>query len=104
MDSDVRWNSPMPRKERIDAPGARYHIICLGIEKGKIFHDETNHINFVDRLSNILAATVTRELKVVGTREAKHLGITQPAVSKVERRGEQFVKEINLTLIEEGKL
>ncbi len=40
----------MPRKVRIDAPGALHHIIVRGIERRKIFKDGTDRINFLDRL------------------------------------------------------
>jgi hypothetical protein len=30
----------MPRKTRIDAPGALHHIIVRGIERKKIFYDD----------------------------------------------------------------
>ena len=30
----------MPRKSRIDAPGALHHVIIRGIERGKIFRSE----------------------------------------------------------------
>ena len=30
----------MPRKSRIDAPGALHHIIARGIEGGKIFQEK----------------------------------------------------------------
>ena len=49
----------MPRKARIDAPGALHHIICRGIERGKIFKDDIDRNNFVDRLSSILSETKT---------------------------------------------
>ena len=49
----------MPRKARIDAPGALHHIICRGIEHGKIFKDDIDRNNFVDRLGSILSETKT---------------------------------------------
>lgn len=49
----------MPRNARIDAPGALHHIICRGIERGKIFKDDIDRNNFVDRLGNILSKTKT---------------------------------------------
>ena len=39
----------MPRKSRIDAPGALHHIIVRGIERGKIFVDDMDRNNFLDR-------------------------------------------------------
>lgn len=49
----------MPRKARIDAPGALHHIICRGIEQGEIFYDDTDRNNFLNRLSGILTETST---------------------------------------------
>lgn len=49
----------MPRKARIDAPGALHHIIVRGIEKRKIFLDDTDRNNFVERLGGIIAETAT---------------------------------------------
>ena len=39
----------MPRKARIDAPGALHHITCRGIEGRKIFDDDADRGNFLDR-------------------------------------------------------
>jgi REP element-mobilizing transposase RayT len=44
----------MPRKSRIDAPGALHHIIARGIDRGKIFQDPTDKRNFLNRLADIL--------------------------------------------------
>jgi REP element-mobilizing transposase RayT len=49
----------MPRKARIDAPGALHHIICRGIERRKIFDDDADRENFLDRLGIILKETST---------------------------------------------
>ncbi len=49
----------MPRKARIDAPGALHHIICRGIERKKIFRDDKDHDRFVERLGDILLHTST---------------------------------------------
>ena len=40
----------MPRQSRIDAPGALHHIIVRGIERRKIFLDDQDRHNFLDRL------------------------------------------------------
>jgi REP-associated tyrosine transposase len=50
----------MPRKARIDAPGALHHIIVRGIERRKIFRDDTDRDNFLDRLGEILEDTQTK--------------------------------------------
>ena len=49
----------MPRKARIDAPGALQHVIVRGIERRNIFWDNTDRINFLDRLGRILKETST---------------------------------------------
>ena len=50
----------MPRKARIDAPGALHHIIARGIENRKIFQDSYDRNNFLDRLGGIISETETR--------------------------------------------
>ena len=49
----------MPRKSRIDAPGALHHIIVRGIERRKLFVDDTDRNNFLDRIGSILTETNT---------------------------------------------
>jgi len=49
----------MPRNARIDAPGALHHIIVRGIERRKIFNDDVDRINFLDRLGKVLSETHT---------------------------------------------
>jgi REP element-mobilizing transposase RayT len=49
----------MPRKARIDAPGALHHIICRGIERRRIFWDGEDRDRFVERLGTVLEETST---------------------------------------------
>ena len=49
----------MPRKSRIDAPGALHHIIARGIDRKDIFKDDKDRDNFLARLGDILAETQT---------------------------------------------
>jgi len=49
----------MPRKARIDAPGAVQHIIVRGIERKKIFRNNADRSNFLARLSTIVSETQT---------------------------------------------
>ncbi len=49
----------MPRKARIDAPGALHHIICRRIEGRRIFQDKVDRDNFVGRIDTILSETST---------------------------------------------
>ncbi len=47
----------MPRKARIDVPGALQHLIIRGIERKRIFRDDQDRDNFLNRLGKILAET-----------------------------------------------
>jgi len=49
----------MPRKARIDAPGALHHIIARGIARRNVFDDNTDRDFFIDRLGSILDKTDT---------------------------------------------
>jgi REP element-mobilizing transposase RayT len=49
----------MPRKARIDAPGALHHIIIRGIERKAIFKDDSDRENFLERLSALLSESKT---------------------------------------------
>ena len=46
----------MPRQARVDAPGALHHIIIRGIKRQRIFTDDQDRDNFVDRLGAIVTA------------------------------------------------
>ena len=56
----IRYHSPMPRKARIDAAGALHHIIVRGIEGRKVFRDDADRENFLDRLADLIPKTRTR--------------------------------------------
>ncbi len=43
----------MPRKSRIDAPGALHHVIARGIDRVKIFQGPVDKRNFLNRLAEI---------------------------------------------------
>ena len=49
----------MPRKARIDAPGAVHHIMARGIERRKIFRNDADRDDFLSRLDLILTETRT---------------------------------------------
>ena len=49
----------MPRQARIDAPNALHHIIVRGIERRRIFHDDSDRKSFLERLGSILLETST---------------------------------------------
>lgn len=50
----------MPRKARIDAPGAVHHIIMRGIERRKIFRSDPDRSDFIKRLAGIVNETQTQ--------------------------------------------
>jgi REP element-mobilizing transposase RayT len=49
----------MPRLARLDAPGVVHHVIIRGIERRKIFQDNKDRNNMMDRLADLLPATHT---------------------------------------------
>jgi len=49
----------MPRKARIDAPGALHHVIVRGIERRKIFRSDYDRKNFLSRLEKLILDTQT---------------------------------------------
>jgi len=63
----------MPRNARIDAPGALHHIIVRGIERRKIFNDDVDRINFLDRTGKVLSETVTKYSSRKASRKASAL-------------------------------
>ncbi|MCJ8501925.1 transposase [Desulfatitalea alkaliphila] len=50
----------MPRKARIDAPGALHHIIVRGIARQKIFDDDADRDAFLERLGAIIQESHTQ--------------------------------------------
>jgi putative transposase len=50
----------MPRKSRIDAPGALHHVIARGINRENIFRDDRDKQNFLYRLCAILKDSFVR--------------------------------------------
>ena len=50
----------MPRKARIDNPCALHHIIVRGIERRKIFEDDIDRVNFLERLGKVLSETSSK--------------------------------------------
>ena len=50
----------MPRKAGIDAPGAVHHAIVLGLEGSKVFCDNHDRSNWIDRLEAFLIGAIHR--------------------------------------------
>ena len=55
----------MLRKWRIDALGALHHIIARGIERSKIFRDNTDRNNFLDPFGGIVKETKESDYKPI---------------------------------------
>jgi REP element-mobilizing transposase RayT len=50
----------MPRKARLDAPGALHHIIARGIARKKVFDDDVDRDFFIERLGMIVKESQTQ--------------------------------------------
>ena len=44
----------MPRLARLDAPGVLHHIMIRGIERRKIFLNQNDYEDFIERLAMLL--------------------------------------------------
>jgi putative transposase len=47
----------MPRIARLDTPGLLHHVMIKGIECRKIFNDDKDRENLIERLSTLLPET-----------------------------------------------
>jgi len=50
----------MPRTARLDTPGLLHHVMIRGIERRKIFTDDVDRKDFIERLSDLLPETGTQ--------------------------------------------
>ena len=50
----------MPRAARLDTPGLLHHIMIRGVERRKIFNDDKDRENLIERLSIVLPETKTQ--------------------------------------------
>jgi REP element-mobilizing transposase RayT len=72
----------MPRKARIDAPGALHHIIIRGIERKAIFKDTADREYFFERSGQIISETETGCYAWVFMRNHIHLNPLRAKVVK----------------------
>jgi putative transposase len=49
----------MPRTARLDAPGVLHHVMIRGIERRKIFRNDKDREDFIERLETLCPATQT---------------------------------------------
>jgi hypothetical protein len=106
----------MPRKARIDAPGALHHVIVRGIERRKIFRSDYDYDckNFLNHLRKLIPETQTvkarsllcfwahRKLGMTTIEIGKKLNISQSAVSRSSMRGQQIERENRFELIDQN--
>ena len=57
--SELFYSPEMPRKARIDAPGAVHHIIIRGIERRQIFRNDSDRVDLLQRFGGLLSETQT---------------------------------------------
>ena len=67
----------MPRKARIDAPGALHHIVARGIDRRSIFEDDADCKDFLNRVATILS-------------DERILGDGDFVMTVLQQAGEQF--------------
>jgi len=97
----------MPRRARIDAPGALHHIIIRGIERNEIFKDDHDKDVFIDRLGNILFDTKTRCLAWVLMSNHVHLLLqtgTVPIATVMRRLLTGYAQQFNRRYARHGQL
>ena len=58
--ANAKHEGYMPRQARIDAPGAIHHIIARGVQRSKIFFDDQDRNNFLNRLGELVSETHTQ--------------------------------------------
>jgi REP element-mobilizing transposase RayT len=94
----------MPRKSRIDAPGALHHVIARGINRQRIFRDDPDKKNFLDRLSALLKDSGIKcnawavldhhfHLLLRTGAVSAHFNISVNSVSKSVARGKTLTKQ-----------
>ena len=57
MFNGIWYKGAMPRKSRVDAPGALHHIIVRGIERARIFRNDTDRNDFLSRIGKLVTET-----------------------------------------------
>ena len=106
----------MPRTARLDAAGILHHVIIRGIEQRRIFTNDTDRENLLARIKTLLPETSTskekryvdarsilcywavRVLGISTTGMARHLNMTQPAITYAAKRGIIIVQKGNYNL------
>ena len=90
----------MPRKSRIDAPGALQYNICRGIERvSDLFDIEPQEILQTGKqplrvqARSLVCYWAVSELGISATEVGRRLGLSQSAVSRAVPRGRKLADE-----------
>jgi hypothetical protein len=86
----------IPRKARLDTPGALHPIIVGGIERRKIFCVDSDRNDSIKRLGG---AGGVRELGLTTVELVCRLNLAQPTGSQSADRGERIAAEKQVTLL-----
>ena len=91
----------MPRKARIDAPGALHHIHLNPLDAGivKKLKELDKYAQNV-KARSLLCYWETRELSMTTVDLARKLNLAQPTVSQAVMRGQKIAEDQGLCLIE----
>jgi len=97
----------MLRLTRLDAPGVLHHVMIKEIGRRKIFRNDKDREDFLDRLSLLLPETGTsgyawavHKLGISLTELARRLELSVPGIGYSVSRGEKIAHENDYELIE----
>ena len=91
----------MPRTARLDTPGLLHHIMIRGIERRKIFNDDKDRENLIERLSILLPETKTQLGDWAGSEDRSQYAVSskQEKVERAKLKGQKsednrFIKQV----------
>jgi len=102
----------MPRQSRINYPGSLHHVMLRGIERKNIFRDDKDREEFLQKKGrnnavsegkSLLCYWCFKELGTKGSDLAHYLGISQPSVTEIIKRGESRFKNTSVKLINKDR-
>jgi len=85
----------MPRKARIDMSGALHHLMIRGIERKRIFRNDQDRDNFLDRLGLLLVESKTECILflLLGGERAWDAGNGSSAAAEINPAGSVYFSE-----------
>jgi len=80
----------MPRLAGLDTPWILHHVTGRGIERKKIFYNDTDSNDFIDRLAaSVEKEAVVGEFGYSGADVARYLGVTNSCVTRFFASGKK---------------